>query len=85
MPGFKGFPQQEVYTLTAVFRFNVFGPRQHPNGAYAAVIPRWVAFRELYKRLRLERILLKRSGIKSAPPSSIVPSSGTADTEARSA
>ncbi len=23
--------------------FNVFGPRQDPNGAYAAVIPRWVA------------------------------------------
>ena len=23
--------------------FNVFGPRQHPGGAYAAVIPRWVA------------------------------------------
>jgi UDP-N-acetylglucosamine 4-epimerase len=23
--------------------FNVFGPRQDPDGAYAAVIPRWVA------------------------------------------
>ena len=23
--------------------FNVFGPRQNPNGAYAAVIPRWLA------------------------------------------
>jgi UDP-N-acetylglucosamine 4-epimerase len=23
--------------------FNVFGPRQHPNGAYAAVIPTWIA------------------------------------------
>jgi UDP-N-acetylglucosamine 4-epimerase len=23
--------------------FNVFGPRQDPNGAYAAVIPKWVA------------------------------------------
>ena len=22
--------------------FNVFGPRQDPNGAYAAVIPKWV-------------------------------------------
>lgn len=22
--------------------FNVFGPRQHPNGAYAAVIPKWI-------------------------------------------
>jgi UDP-glucose 4-epimerase len=28
---------------TLVFRyFNVFGPRQDPNGAYAAVIPRWI-------------------------------------------
>jgi UDP-N-acetylglucosamine/UDP-N-acetylgalactosamine 4-epimerase len=27
--------------------FNVFGPRQNPNGAYAAVIPRWIeALRE---------------------------------------
>jgi UDP-N-acetylglucosamine/UDP-N-acetylgalactosamine 4-epimerase len=23
--------------------FNVFGPRQDPNGAYAAVIPKWFA------------------------------------------
>ena len=23
--------------------FNVFGPRQNPNGAYAAVIPRWIS------------------------------------------
>jgi len=23
--------------------FNIFGPRQDPNGAYAAVIPKWVA------------------------------------------
>lgn len=23
--------------------FNVFGPRQDPNGAYAAVVPRWIA------------------------------------------
>ena len=23
--------------------FNVFGPRQDPNGAYAAVIPKWTA------------------------------------------
>lgn len=32
--------------------FNVFGPRQDPNGAYAAVIPKWVAdmihHREIY-------------------------------------
>jgi UDP-N-acetylglucosamine/UDP-N-acetylgalactosamine 4-epimerase len=30
--------------------FNVFGPRQDPNGAYAAVIPRWV--RSLLQRER---------------------------------
>jgi UDP-N-acetylglucosamine/UDP-N-acetylgalactosamine 4-epimerase len=29
--------------------FNVFGPRQDPNGAYAAVIPRWVAALEARK------------------------------------
>ena len=23
--------------------FNVFGPRQDPDGAYAAVIPKWIA------------------------------------------
>jgi UDP-N-acetylglucosamine/UDP-N-acetylgalactosamine 4-epimerase len=23
--------------------FNVFGPRQDPDGAYAAVVPRWIA------------------------------------------
>ena len=23
--------------------FNVFGPRQDPNGAYAAVVPKWIA------------------------------------------
>ncbi len=33
------------YGLTSVGLryFNVFGPRQDPNGAYAAVIPRWAA------------------------------------------
>jgi UDP-N-acetylglucosamine 4-epimerase len=28
---------------TGLRYFNVFGPRQDPNGPYAAVIPRWVA------------------------------------------
>lgn len=38
-----------VYARTYGFRatglryFNVFGPRQDPNGAYAAVIPKWIA------------------------------------------
>ncbi len=33
-----------LYGLSAVGLryFNVFGPRQNPNGAYAAVIPRWI-------------------------------------------
>lgn len=36
---------QRVYGLPCVGLryFNVFGPRQDPNGAYAAVIPRWIA------------------------------------------
>lgn len=39
----------EVFARTYGFNtiglryFNVFGPRQDPNGAYAAVIPKWVA------------------------------------------
>lgn len=36
---------ERVYGLRTVGLryFNVFGPRQDPNGAYAAVIPRWIA------------------------------------------
>ena len=39
----------DVFSRTYGFKaiglryFNVFGPRQDPNGAYAAVIPKWVA------------------------------------------
>lgn len=29
--------------LVGLRYFNIFGPRQDPNGAYAAVIPRWIA------------------------------------------
>ncbi len=34
-----------VYGLTSIGLryFNVFGPRQDPDGAYAAVIPKWIA------------------------------------------
>jgi UDP-N-acetylglucosamine/UDP-N-acetylgalactosamine 4-epimerase len=31
------------FKATGLRYFNVFGPRQDPNGAYAAVIPRWLA------------------------------------------
>ncbi len=31
------------FTATGLRYFNVFGPRQDPNGAYAAVIPKWAA------------------------------------------
>jgi UDP-N-acetylglucosamine 4-epimerase len=36
---------EKVYGLSAIGLryFNVFGPRQDPNGAYAAVVPRWIA------------------------------------------
>ncbi|BDI04573.1 NAD-dependent epimerase [Sphaerotilus microaerophilus] len=37
--------------------FNVFGPRQDPNGAYAAVIPRWIA-----SMLRGERCRINGDG-----------------------
>jgi UDP-N-acetylglucosamine 4-epimerase len=31
------------FSATGLRYFNVFGPRQDPNGAYAAVIPKWIA------------------------------------------
>ena len=31
------------FAATGLRYFNVFGPRQDPNGAYAAVIPKWIA------------------------------------------
>ncbi|MBI3870255.1 MAG: SDR family oxidoreductase [Verrucomicrobia bacterium] len=36
---------QRCYALSSVGLryFNVFGPRQNPDGAYAAVIPKWIA------------------------------------------
>jgi UDP-N-acetylglucosamine 4-epimerase len=36
---------EETYGLRSVGLryFNVFGPRQDPNGAYAAVIPKWIS------------------------------------------
>ena len=47
--------------------FNVFGPRQDPDGAYAAVIPRWVAalldgaaVRHQRRRRDRPRLLLRR-------------------------
>ena len=47
--------------------FNVFGARQDPQGAYAAVIPRWVrgdagrrALRHQRRRRNLARLLLRR-------------------------
>lgn len=37
--------------------FNVFGPRQDPNGAYAAVIPRWIA-----AIIKNEKVLINGDG-----------------------
>ena len=37
--------------------FNVFGPRQDPNGAYAAVIPQWIA-----ALLKLEPVYINGDG-----------------------
>jgi len=37
--------------------FNVFGPRQDPNGAYAAVIPRWIA-----SMIKNQRLLINGDG-----------------------
>lgn len=43
---------ERVYGLSAVGLryFNVFGPRQDPNGAYAAVIPKWIDALKQQKR-----------------------------------
>jgi UDP-N-acetylglucosamine 4-epimerase len=36
------FARSHGVKSTGLRYFNVFGPRQDPNGAYAAVIPRWI-------------------------------------------
>ncbi|GAD90082.1 putative UDP-N-acetylglucosamine 4-epimerase [Vibrio halioticoli NBRC 102217] len=52
-----------VYARTYGFKtiglryFNVFGPRQDPNGAYAAVIPKWAA-----SMLRNEKVFINGDG-----------------------
>jgi len=50
------------YQLTAVGLryFNVFGPRQDPNGAYAAVIPRWIQ-----KMMNDEEVVIFGDGLTS--------------------
>ena len=53
----------EVYTrsygiaCTGLRYFNIFGRRQDPNGAYAAVIPRWIA-----SLLRGEQVVINGDG-----------------------
>ncbi|MCY7271489.1 MAG: SDR family oxidoreductase [Sphingomonas bacterium] len=37
------YAQSYGYRATGLRYFNVFGPRQDPDGAYAAVIPKWTA------------------------------------------
>jgi UDP-N-acetylglucosamine/UDP-N-acetylgalactosamine 4-epimerase len=37
------FDRTYGFKATGLRYFNIFGPRQDPNGAYAAVIPKWVA------------------------------------------
>jgi UDP-N-acetylglucosamine 4-epimerase len=37
------FSRTYGFTSTGLRYFNVFGPRQDPDGAYAAVIPKWVS------------------------------------------
>ena len=37
------FARSYGFNSTGLRYFNVFGPRQDPNGAYAAVIPKWTA------------------------------------------
>lgn len=37
------FARTYGFKATGLRYFNVFGPRQNPNGAYAAVVPKWFA------------------------------------------
>jgi UDP-N-acetylglucosamine 4-epimerase len=37
------FAQTYGFKAIGLRYFNIFGPRQDPNGAYAAVIPKWIA------------------------------------------
>jgi len=37
------YARSYAFKATGLRYFNVFGPRQDPNGAYAAVIPKWTA------------------------------------------
>lgn len=48
-----------VFNLPAIGLryFNIFGPRQDPNGAYAAVIPRWIA-----AMIRNEKVYINGNG-----------------------
>jgi UDP-N-acetylglucosamine 4-epimerase len=39
----EAFARSYAMVTTGLRYFNVFGPRQDPHGAYAAVIPRWIA------------------------------------------
>jgi UDP-N-acetylglucosamine 4-epimerase len=39
----EGFARSLGFPVVALRYFNVFGPRQDPDGPYAAVIPRWCA------------------------------------------
>ena len=42
--------------------FNIFGARQDPNGAYAAVIPRWIRAMLVGEEVVRERAVLRRPG-----------------------
>jgi UDP-N-acetylglucosamine 4-epimerase len=39
----QSYAQAYGFASIGLRYFNVFGPRQDPNGAYAAVIPKWIA------------------------------------------
>lgn len=48
------------FNSTGLRYFNVFGRRQDPNGAYAAVIPRWIA-----RLIRDEQVTINGDGMTS--------------------
>ncbi len=54
------FARNYGFRSTGLRYFNVFGPRQSPNGAYAAVIPKWIG-----QLIRGEQVMLNGDGTTS--------------------
>lgn len=54
------FERNYDFKATGLRYFNVFGPRQDPNGAYAAVIPKWIG-----SMLEKQSVIINGDGLTS--------------------